>query len=406
MREAIDVVVIGAGQAGLATSHELMQAGVEHVVLERGRVGETWRGRWDSFCLVTPNWTVRLPGGEYEGDDPEGFMKRDQIVEYLERYAAGFEAPVREGVNVTSLERATDGGFVLRTGDDEIRARTVVLSTGAYQRPHRPPTAGTLPEGIHQIDAGDYRDPEVLPEGQVLIIGSGQTGCQIAEELIDADREVFLSCGRAPWAPRLIAGKDLLWWAVETGFYDQPASALPTPSARLFANILATGRMPRHDLNLRSLRAQGVTLLGRFRDAAAGEARFAPDLVDSVDWGDLRYREFRERCWNLADERGEKRPDMGEPDFFDRTMIESIPLESVGTVIFAGGYRPDYTSWVDIAGAFDPMGFPLHEDGASTAARGLYFVGVHFLRKRSSSLFWGVGEDAALVAGKIAAARG
>jgi putative flavoprotein involved in K+ transport len=238
------------------------------------------------------------------------------------------------------------------------------------------------------------------------VIGSGQTGCQIAEELIEADREVFLSCGRAPWAPRLIAGKDLLWWAIETGFYDQPASALPTPSARLFANILATGRMPRHDLNLRSLRQQGVTLLGRFRDAAGGEARFAPDLVDSDDWGDLRYREFRQRCGDLADERGEQRPDMGEPDFFDRTVIESIPLENVGAIVFAGGFRPDYARWVDIPGAFDPMGFPVHAEGASTVAPGLYFVGVHFLRKRSSSLFWGVGEDASLVAGQIAAGRG
>src|SRR5262245_21874156 len=286
-------------------------------------------------------------------------MKRDQIVEYLERYASGVKAPVREGVNVTSLAQAPDGGFVLRTPDDEIEARTVVLSTGAYQRPHRPPTAGTLPDAVHQIDADDYRNPDALPEGPVLVIGSGQSGCQISEELIDAGREVFLSCGRAPWVPRLIGGKDLIWWAVETGFMDQPVSALPSPSARLFANILATGRMPRHDLTLRALREQGVTLLGRFRDAVEGQARFAPDLLDSVDWGDLRYREFRERCWNLADERGERRPDMAEPDFFDRTMIEIIPLENVGAIVFAGGFRPDYASWVDIPGAFDPMGFPV-----------------------------------------------
>jgi len=405
MSEAIDVVVIGGGQAGLATSHELTQAGVEHVVLERGRVGETWRGRWDSFCLVTPNWTVRLPGGGYDGDDPDGYMKRDQIVAFLERYATGFAAPVREGVNVTSLEQAPDGGFGLHTLDGEIRARSVVLATGAYQRPHRPPTAELLPDEILQIDADAYRNPDVLPDGQVLVIGSGQTGCQIAEELVDADREVFLSCGRAPWAPRLIDRKDLLWWAIETGFIDQPVSALRSPSARLFANFVATGRLPKHDLTLRSLRALGVTLLGRYRAAADGQAHFAPDLLDSVEWGDFRYREFRELCWNLADERDVKRPDLGEPDFFDRTMIESIPLENVGAIVFAAGFRPDYRSWVDVPGAFDPIGFPVHEEGQSTAAPGLYFVGVHFLRKRSSSLLWGVGEDAALVAGQIAAAR-
>jgi putative flavoprotein involved in K+ transport len=148
-----------------------------------------------------------------------------------------------------------------------------------------------------------------------------------------------------------------------------------------------------------------VTLLGRYRDVADGHARFAPDLLDSVDWGDLRYREFRDLCWNLADERDEKRPDMGEPDFLDRTMIESIPLANVGAIVFAGGFRPDYRAWVDVPGGFDPIGFPLHEDGRSTAAPGLYFVGVHFLRKRSSSLLLGVGEDAALVAAQIAAAR-
>ena len=229
MADRIEVVVVGAGQAGLAVSHELTQAGVAHVVLERGRVGETWRGRWDSFCLVTPNWFVQLPGHPYDGDDPDGFMPRDEIALYLERYAAGFDAPVRGGIEATSLRPGPDGGFVLETSAGEIVAGTVVLSTGAYQRPHRPAGAGTLPAGLLQIDAEDYRNPAELPAGPVLVVGGGQSGCQIAEELYLAGREVFLACGRAPWFPRRLGDRDLTWWALETGFLDVRVSELPSP---------------------------------------------------------------------------------------------------------------------------------------------------------------------------------
>jgi putative flavoprotein involved in K+ transport len=402
--ESIEVVVVGGGQAGLATSHELTRAGVDHIVLERGRVGETWRRRWDSFCLVTPNWSVNLPGGAYDGDDPDGFMPRDEIVAYLERYAASFRAPLREGVDVTSLS-AAGGGFELETSAGAIRTQTVVVATGAYQRPHRPTNADALPDDVLQLDVDDYRNEASLPEGQVLVIGSGQSGCQIAEELVDARRDVVLSCGRAPWAPRQIGDHDLVWWGIETGFYDQPVSALPSPMARLFANILATGRDGGHDLNLRTLRAQGVTLVGRFRGVADGEILFANDLFESSAWGDQRYRDFRQLIWDLADARGLERPELPEPELFDSRVPESIELEGIGAVVFAGGFRPDYGTWLNVPGALDHLGFPLHEEGASTAAPGLYFVGVHFLRKRKSSLLWGVGEDAAIVAGQIASVR-
>src|SRR5437899_8006360 len=196
MNSAVDVVIVGAGQGGLSVSHELAAAGVGHVVLERGRVGETWRGRWDSFCLVIPNWTVQLPGGRYRGDDPDGFMPRDQIVSHLVTYAQSFDAPVREGVTVTSLERSDNGAFLLRTSSGEIRAKKVVLASGGYQKPHRPPAAAQLPPSIHTIDAEGYVNPAALPPGKVLIVGSGQTGCQLAEEIFEAGRDVFLSCGR------------------------------------------------------------------------------------------------------------------------------------------------------------------------------------------------------------------
>jgi len=395
-----EVVIVGAGQAGLAVSHELTQAGVEHVVLEKGRVGETWRGRWDSFCLVTPNWSVLLPGGQYEGEDPDGFMLRDEFVEYLERYAAGFDAPVRDGVAVTALGPGPEGGFVLETSGGSLAAETVVLATGAFQRPHRTTAAASLPSDLLQLDVEDYRNPAELPAGPVLVVGSGQSGCQIAEELHEAGRDVFLACGRTSWLPRRIDDRDLVWWFQETGFLDDPVSALPSPEARLFGNVQATGHRGGYDLHYRTLQAIGVRLLGRLVGAEGRKARFAPDLAASVAWGDERYSELAGRIRKHVADHGLPAFDMPEPDPFDAAAPEELDLSGFGAVVFAGGFRPNYT-WVRFPDAFDALGFPVHEEGESTVAPGLYFVGVHWLRKRKSSALIGVGEDAAIVARRI-----
>ena len=399
--ERIPVIVVGAGQAGLATSSELTKAGVEHVVLERGRIGQTWRGRWDSFCLVTPNWSVQLPDGHYDGPDPDGFMPRDEIVGYLERYAADVRAPVRENVLVDSIE-AVDGGFDLRTSEGDLRAGSVVLATGAYQRPHRPGGADTLPADLFRIEVDDYRNEQQLPQGRVLVVGSAQSGCQIAEELHEAGREVVLACGRASWAPRRIGGRDLVWWLVETGHVEARVESLPSPEARLFGNIVSTGRGGGHDLHLRTLQAQGVVLAGHFLGAADGRLQFAPDLEETVAVSDERHRQFMDLVRELVAERGLDDPGIEDPEPFQADAPEELALSALGAVVFAGGFRPDYTSWLRWPEAFDELGFPIHVDGASTVVPGLYFVGVHFLRKRKSSLLYGVGEDAALVAAGIA----
>ena len=234
--QQVEVVVIGAGQAGLAVSHELSGLGVDHVLLERGQIGEFWRNRWDSFCLVTPNWSVRLPGFPYDGRDPDGFMPRDEIVEYLQRYAGSFGSPVQEHVQINSLAARDGEGFGVETISRSYKARSLVLATGAYQRPHRPRQADGLPTNLLRIDVEDYSNPQALPSGRVLIIGSGQSGCQIAEELHASGREVVLACGRAPWAPRRIGDRDVVWWLLESGFFDAPFSSLPGPEARLYAN--------------------------------------------------------------------------------------------------------------------------------------------------------------------------
>lgn len=404
MHEDGGVVVIGGGQAGLATSHELSRAGVEHVVLERDRIGETWRNRWDSFCLVTPNWSVQLPGGEYRGDDPNGFMVKDEIVSHLERYASSFSAPVREGVGVSSVEPAADGGFIVQTPDDDLRADTVVVATGTYRKPYRPAGAATLPADLFRLDIDAYRNPSALPQGKVLVVGSGQSGCQVAEELNEAGRDVFLSCGRAPGLTRRIGDRDIVWWAAETGFLDAPVESLPSPASRLEANILATGHGGGRDLNFRTLRRDGVTLLGRFLGVDARTARFAPDLGESLAWGDDRYHRFMELVRTLVDERGLPEPGVPPLEPFDPTAPESLDLAGFGAVLFTGGFRPDF-SWIRVDGGFDDMGFPVQKDGASSVAPGLYFVGVHFQRKRKSSIFYGVGEDASIVAKHITSTR-
>jgi putative flavoprotein involved in K+ transport len=398
-----DVVVIGAGQAGLSVSHELSAAGVDHVVLERGRVGETWRGRWDTFCLVTPNWTVRLPGGAYAGDDPDGFMPRDAIVAHLESYARSFKAPVRERVAVTTLQ-PIDGGFALSTSEGELHSKTVVVTTGAYQKAHRPAGAESLPGGLYAIDAESYRNADALPPGKILIVGSGQTGCQIAEELFEAGRDVFLACGRAPWITRRLGGRDFLAWLVETPFFDQAFGDLASPQARLAANPQASGHGGGHDLHYRTLQRLGVNLVGHFMGADSTRFHFADDLAASVAFGDSRYADVCSLIRRTCEGRGVESPDPSPPSSFTAAAPQSVDLAGFGAVIFTSGFRPDYRSWIHADDAFDDMGFPITHDGRSPVVPGLYFCGVHYLRKRKSSLLMGVGEDAAIVARSIAGA--
>jgi putative flavoprotein involved in K+ transport len=398
--ERHDVVVIGAGQAGLAASYELTQRGVGHVVLERSAIGHAWRTRWDSFCLVTPNWSIRLPGGRYDGPDPDGFLPRDEIVAHLERYAASFDAPVRSGVDVRRVA-ATDG-FSVETADGRLDARAVIVATGTYARAHHPPGAADLPPDLARLDVADYRNPATVPPGAVLVVGSGQSGCQIAEELLESGRDVAVACGRAPWGYRRFSGHDIAWWGDRDGFLDTPIEALPSGEARLFANLQASGRDGGHDLSTRILGAKGARLAGHFLGAEDGRARFATDLAASVAWGDARYVEYLALCERYAEQEGLGWDPPPPPEPFDDDGPESMSLEGFGAVVFAGGFRPNYGEWIDVRGAFDATGFPIHRDGESVSAPGLFFLGTHFLRTRRSSLMMGVGDDAAIEADAIA----
>jgi putative flavoprotein involved in K+ transport len=399
--DAVDVVVVGGGQAGLATSKQLSEAGVDHVVLERHRIGQAWRDRWDSFTLVLPNWTLDLPGFPFAGSDPDGFLPRDDIVAYLEAFATSFDAPVREGVEVVGLEQ-NHSGWTVRTPTGGLAAQAVVVASGAFQRAHLPPGWDATTDGPVRLDVNGYRNPQALPDGKVLVVGSGQSGCQIAADLAGAGREVFLACGRAPWLPRRAANRDIFWWIWESGFMETPVTALEDPAERLGANPQLSGRDGGHDLHFRTLHSAGVTLLGHLTGFDGDAALFADDLTTSLAAGDEAFGRLRGLILQTAAGLGMQVDDLPEPEPFRPVAPEQLDLTGFAAVISAGGFRPNYQQWLDVPGALDPAGFPVQDMTGQGPIPGLHFVGAHFLRKRKSALLCGVGEDAALVVERIA----
>ena len=346
MSDMHDLVVVGAGQAGLAISRELARRGLEHVVLERGRVGETWRGRWDSFCLVTPNWSMQLPDQPYDGDNPDAFDSRDEIVEFLERYAARFEVPVHESVAVGSLQRRETGGFLLETSDGPVEARAVVLATGAFQRPTRLPSGSTLPAELLRLDVGDYRNPAALPTGRI-VVGSGQSGCQIAEELAEAGREVYLSCGRAPWLPRRIGDHDFVWWLKESGFLDTTVDVPPGAESAPVAERPRSGRNGGHDLHLRTFYETGVVLLGHLAGIDDRRDGSRPICPESLGVGRPAGCAAARASATYGGER-DSEAGAGRARSTRLTTRETLDLKGFAAVVPAGGFRP----WtIDIVGA-------------------------------------------------------
>ncbi|WP_344253563.1 NAD(P)/FAD-dependent oxidoreductase [Terrabacter carboxydivorans] len=403
MPEEIDVVVVGAGQAGLATSHELGLRGVEHVVLEASKPGSSWLGRWDSFTLVGPNHTVRLPGAPYTGEDPGGFMSRTEVADHLRAYA-GRLGRVRTGVPVHALRPlAGGGGYELRTDGETIRSRVVVVATGAYQRPLRPAAVAGLAPDVACVDVLGYRNPAGLPDGAVLVVGSGQSACQIAEELVVSGRDVVMACGRAPWFPRRVGGRDLFEWLMDSSFYEQTPDQLASPAARHGANVQASGARGGHDLHYRTLAALGVRLMGHLLEIDGRTARFAPDLPEVIAAGDAGFRFVRDTVVDVARDRGLPVPEIPEPGPLDTAAPTELDLRGFGAVVVATGFRSRYAEWVDVPGLVDAQGFPVHVDGESVVAPDLHFVGVHFLRRRRSSLLFGVGDDATATATRISA---
>lgn len=404
MIEHHEIVVVGAGQSGLSVSAALTEAGREHVVLEQGRIGQSWRARWDTFRLVAPAGLTRLYGLRYDGPDEDGFPARDEVVRHLERYADRVGAPVREDTAVARVEPLPEGGFRVKTSDGPLQADQVVLASGTYARTFRPALVEALAEAVPVTPVQDYRSPGALPEGGVLVIGAGQSACQIAEELRLDGRRVVLACGKAGWAPRRIAGRDCFAWLLETPFTRITVADLPSPLGRFFANPQLTGQGGGRDLHYRTLAALGVELTGHLTAVDGRTIGFAGDLGDSVAWGDARYRDLRALILARMAELGVAPSDLDDPEPWGVEALPELPVADLAAVVLATGYRPDYASLVPVPQAFDPLGFPLQQDGSSTVVPGLHFLGVHYQRTRLSATLMGVGEDAAVLAGSLTGA--
>ncbi len=407
MTETIDTLIVGGGQAGLALSYCLKQRAVEHLALERAeQLGHAWRAeRWDSFTLVTPNWTWRLPGDEYTQSDPDGFMSRAEIVTRLEQYAARHALPVRCGVSVTAVRPRAEGGFDVDTSAGAWRARRVVMATGLFQRPRLPEGAARLPAAVQQLHSTQYRRSEALPPGAVLVVGSGQSGCQIAEELYQAGRTVYLSTGTCGRAPRRYRGQDVFAWLKAVGMLDQPAHTVKDPRERFAANPHVSGKGGGHSLNLHQFARDGVRLLGRWRGAEDGQAHFAPNLHANLEAVDKFEAELAKGVNNFIAKTGLAAPEETLPVLRDGYAVQAptaldLAAEGITSVIWSAGYAWDFS--LVQAPIFDSFGYPAQTDGAA-AVPGLFFLGLPYLRKRSSALFWGVGEDAEVVAEKIKA---
>ncbi len=401
------VVIIGGGQAGLAMSYCLRQRGIDHAVLERHRVGYEWRERrWDSFCLVTPNWQCQLPGFPYQGSEPDGFMGRDAVVRYLEEYAASFAPPLIEGVEVIGLRRTASNVFEVATDRGCLTADQVVVATGPYHTAAVPRVAERLPGEVMQIHSSQYRRPEQLPEGAVLVVGTGQSGCQIAEDLHLAGRRVHLAVGGAPRVARFYRGRDVVAWLSAMGYYDRGIDRFPDgDSVRFRANHYVTGRGGGRDIDLRALARDGMRLYGRLTQIAGSTAFFAADLRRNLDHADAVSESIKDSIDAFIARRGITAPTearytpawvpAGEPGELD------LARAGVGAVVWSTGFRRDYR-WVRVP-VFDGSGYPTHVRGV-TSCPGLYFLGLPWQYTWGSGRFSGVARDAEYLAERISSA--
>jgi len=405
----VDTVVIGAGQAGLTMSWHLGAAGRDHVVLERRpTLGGGWHDRWEAFRLVSPNWTASFPGMPYDGDDPDGYMPRDEIAGRVARYATTIGAPVVLEAGVERLRARPDGGFELRTTQGVLVAREVVIATGGFHRPNLPALAASLPARVLSLHSSAYRRPGDLAPGAVLVVGSAQTGVQLVEELRAEGREVYLSVGSAGRFPRRYRGRDsFAWLAVCVQRGEELGSPLPTvdelpdPRRRLAGNPHVSGHGGGHDTNLRQFGRDGVRLVGRLTGIDGERVRFAPDLPANLAAADRMFDErFRPIFDRVIDAAGIDAPsaEPAAPVDFEPKVIEELDLARAGisTVLWTTGYRQDL-GWIEPS-ITDEMGFARQHRGV-TEAPGLSMIGSLWQRDQASATLFGVARDARVLAG-------
>ena len=403
------VIVIGGGQAGLSISYCLKERGIDHLVLERHRIAESWRTkRWDSFCLVTPNWQCQLPGFPYSGDDPKGFMVKDEIVGYIEAYAKSFDPPVKEGVSVMRLRRHESGVFEVNTDQGDYRADQIVVATGGYQTARVPAMAERFPASVTHIHSSDYKNADALPPGAVLVVGTGQSGCQIAEDLHLAGRQVHLCVGGAPRTARRYRGKDVVEWLHDMRYYDMPIHEHPKKDmVRAKANHYVTGRDGGRDIDLRKFAVEGMKLHGRLLGVQDGLLQFGDDLRRNLDQADQVADSIKTTIDKFIAANGIEAPteDRYTPLWQPEELAPTLDYAAAGitTVIWSMGYGTDYR-WVELP-IFDGKGYPTHNRGVTTMP-GVYFIGLPWQYTWGSGRFSGVAQDARHLATCIEARHG
>lgn len=405
--EKIDTVVVGGGQAGLAMSEHLTGCGIPHLVLERHRIAERWRSeRWDSLVANGPAWHDRFPGLEFAGMDGDAFPSKEDVADYLVAYAEMIAAPVRCGVEVTDVRRNAGGpGFRVETSKGVIEAINVVAATGPFQQPAIPPLVPGDTD-VLQIHSSAYRNPEQLPEGGVLVIGAGSSGTQIADELMQAGRRVYLSVGPHDRPPRRYRGRDYVWWLGVLGKWDIEPPAATTQHVTIAVSGVSGG----FTIDFRRLAAQGMTLVGMTNGFDDGVMCFAPDLADNIARGDANYLSLLDEAdayvarnnLNLPEEPHARDIDPDPDCVADPILALDLTQAGIGTIIWATGFSVDF-SWLKVD-AFDDEGRPKHQRGVA-AERGIYFLGLPWLSQRGSSFIWGVWHDAKHLAGHISTQR-
>ncbi len=400
----ISVAVVGGGQAGLSMSYCLKRRGIDHIVFEEHTAMHVWRTqRWDSFCLVTPNWQCDLPGHPYSGPDPHGFMKKDEILAYLDGFKASVDASLREGVAVQRVVPLPARGFDVLTSAGAWTADHLVVASGGYHVPIVPRMAERLPKTIRQLHSAQYRNPQSLPDGAVLVVGSGQSGAQIAEDLYLAGRQVHLAVGNAPRCARFYRGRDVVAWLADMNYYEMPVERHPLKEGvRDNANHYVTGRDGGRDIDLRRFALDGMKLYGLLRDLDGTRLSFAPSLRAALDAADRVYNGINAAIDTyIAEKKIEAPPPSTYRPVWEPAQVPlSLDLEQAGisSIIWCIGYRPDF-GWLD-APVFNGAGHPKHHRGV-TAQPGLYFLGLPWLHTWGSGRFSGVARDARYLAERI-----
>jgi putative flavoprotein involved in K+ transport len=405
--ERLGAVVIGAGHAGLAASHFLARHSIDHVVLERGEVANSWRReRWDSLRLLTPNWLSRLPDHPYDGADPDGYMTAADVAGHIDAFAARSQAPVRTDTNVTSVRRGDDG-YDVQTDAGSIRSRTVVIASGACNRPTVPAFAAAVPSQVRQLTAFDYRSPDQLPEGGVLVVGASATGVQLAAELGRSGRPVTLSVGEHVRLPRTYRGRDVLWWMNASGVWDERYDEVDDLTrARRLPSPQLVGTPERATLDLNALTDAGVQLVGRWAAVRDDRALFSGGLRNVFSLADLKLRRLLDSydAWARATGVDAEVDPLERPEATRVPAVSRLQLDlesgEIRTIVWATGYRPDY-SWLDVS-VVDAKGH-LRHDGGVLESPGLYALGLPVLRRRKSTFIHGIEDDAREVVDHLAA---